>query len=335
LGVRLDVHVEAPDAGADALLRLDVRFAERIELLPQKLAEARAKIEVRAKERFEQEQAAHQAKLAAREAKTATGKKPGGKPPEPPAEGPRPTDQINLTDEESRIMPVSGGGFDQCYNAQAVVAAGSLLVIASTVVQAPNDKQQAEPMLAKIAALPEGLGKAERLLGDNGYFVATIGLDIAKTVFQVHGVDASGQIVIRRRSIRGRVLAFFEKLKPCLVGIEACSSSHYWARELSCLAAWIGLGPKQNSSGGKDRLGSISKAGNRYLRQMLVVGAMAVIRYAERHGTRRPWLIQFMQRRSKKVAAVALANKTARIIWALMTNGERYREPSVAGALAA
>ena len=342
--------------------------------------------------------------------------------------------------------------------------------------------------------------------------VVTIGLDIAKTVFQVHGVDAAGQVVIRRRLTRGRVLAFFEKLKPCLVGIEACSSSHYWARELMArghdvrllpaqyvkpyvkrgkndaadaeaiceavarptmrfvpvktteqqsvmmlhrvrlmlnrqrtqlsnsirahlsefgivapigrrgidqllavvadaedtrvpadarlclqmlaaqlavvkdqilendrrvrtsaretelgrrlmavpgvgpllasafiatiadpaafktgrdLAAWIGLVPKQNSSGGKERLGSISKAGNRYLRQMLVVGAMAVIRYAERHGTRRPWLIQLMQRRSKKVAAVALANKTARIIWALMTSGERYREPSVAGALAA
>ena len=92
------------------------------------------------------------------------------------------------------------------------------------------------------------------------------------------------------------------------------------------LAAWIGLVPKQNSSGGKERLGSISKAGNRYLRQMLVVGAMAVIRYAERHGT----LVQLMQRRSTKVAAVALANKTARIIWALMTSGERYREPTVA-----
>src|SRR5271166_4056876 len=100
------------------------------------------------------------------------------------------------------------------------------------------------------------------------------------------------------------------------------------------LAAWIGLVPKQNSSGGKERLGSISKAGNRYLRQMLVVGAMAVIRYAERHGTRRPWLVQLMQRRSAKVAAVALANKMARIIWALMTSGERYREPAVAVATA-
>jgi len=343
--------------------------------------------------------------------------------------------------------------------------------------------------------------------------VATIGLDIAKSVFQVHGVDAAGQVVVRQRLARRRVLAFFEKLASCLVGIEACSSSHYWARELIArghqvrlmpaqyvkpyvkrgkndaadaeaiceavtrptmrfvpvktpeqqsvmmlhrvrlmlnrqrtqlsnsirahlsefgivapigrlgldqllaivanekdtrvpadarlclqmlvvqlavvkeqilendrrvrasarqtelgrrlmevpgvgplplasaltatisdpgafktgrdLAAWIGLVPKQNSSGGKERLGSISKAGNRYLRQMLVVGSMAVIRYAERHGTRRPWLIQLMQRRSTKVAAVALANKTARIIWALMTSGERYHEPAVAGAMAA
>jgi hypothetical protein len=92
-----------------------------------------------------------------------------------------------------------------------------------------------------------------------------------------------------------------------------------------CLSAWIGLVPKQNSSGGKEKLGSISKAGNRYLRQMLVVGAMAVIRYAERNGTRRPWLVQLMARRTTKVAAVALANKTARMVWALMTSGERYR----------
>ena len=101
------------------------------------------------------------------------------------------------------------------------------------------------------------------------------------------------------------------------------------------LAAWIGLVPKQRSSGGKERLGGITKAGNRYLRQMLVVGAMAVIRDAGQHGTRRPWLVQLMQRRSTKVAAVALANKTARVIWALMTSGERYREPAAAGALAA
>lgn len=153
-------------------LSIPDELARREERL-QRIAAARATIEARAKERFEREQAEHQAKLAARTAKEkATGKKPGGKPPEPPVEGPRPTDQINLTDEESRIMPVSGGGFEQCYNAQAVVAEGSLLVVATTVVQAPNDKQQLEPMLAKINALPADLGKADIMLGDNGYFSA-------------------------------------------------------------------------------------------------------------------------------------------------------------------
>src|SRR6516165_763105 len=124
-----------------------------------KLAAARAKIEARAKERFAHEQAAYQAKLAARKARAEkTGKKPRGKLPEPPTAGPRPTDQINLTDDASRIMPVAGGGFDQCYNAQAAVAADSLLVIASDVVQAANDKQQIEPMLDKLHALPAELG---------------------------------------------------------------------------------------------------------------------------------------------------------------------------------
>ena len=328
-------------------------------------------------------------------------------------------------------------------------------------------------------------------------------------MFQVHGIDTAGNVVVRRRLTRGRVLAFFEKLPRCLVGIEACNTSHHWARELIALghdvrlmpaqyvkpyvkrgkndaadaeaiceavtrptmrfvavktpeqqsvmilhrvrlmlnrqrtqltnamrahmsefgvvapvgrmgvehllgviadredrripadarvclemlaaqlavvkqqilendrriresareselgrrlmdipgvgpllasafvasiadprifrtgrdfAAWIGLVPKQNSSGGKERLGGISRAGNRYLRQMLVVGSMAVIRYAERHGTKRAWLIQLLARRATKVAAVALANKTARMVWALMTSGERYREPTVAVA---
>jgi transposase len=139
----------------------------------RKLAEARTKIAVRARERFEREQAEHAAKLAARAEKTkATGKKPGGRPPTPPVEGPLPTDQINLTDEDSRIMPIAGGGFEQCYNAQAAVAADSLLVIAIDVVQAPNDKRQIEPMLARIGTLPEDLGKPETLLADTGYFSA-------------------------------------------------------------------------------------------------------------------------------------------------------------------
>jgi transposase len=339
--------------------------------------------------------------------------------------------------------------------------------------------------------------------------ITTIGLDIAKSVFQVHGIDATGEVVLRRRLTRARVVPFFAKLAPCLVGIEACASAHYWARELKklghdarlmppsyvkpyvkrqkndtadaeaiceavsrptmrfvevktpeqqsvmvlhrtrvmlmrqriqlsnairghlaefglvapigrmglqtlinilfdekdgrvpaearyCLqmlvdqlrlanaqilendrrirtsaratdvgrrlmgipgvgpvlasafvasvpdpamfksgrnlAAWIGLVPRQNSSGGKERLGGITKQGNRYLRQMLVVGSLAVIRYAERHGTRRPWLVKLMARRATKVAAIALANKTARMIWAIMTSGQRYREPELRAA---
>jgi transposase len=331
--------------------------------------------------------------------------------------------------------------------------------------------------------------------------VVVVGLDIAKSVFQVHGVDRDGEVVIRRRLRRSRVLPFFATVEPCRIGIEACGSGHYWARELralghdvrlmapsymkpyvkrqkndaadaeaiceavsrptmrfvpvktaqqqsvmvlhrtrlllmrqrvrlanairgymaeyglvapigreglqrliemivdervpplarACLrvlvtqlqlvnaqaletdrqikasarsteggrrlmeipgvgpvlasaivasvadpgafrcgrnlAAWIGLVPRQNSSGGRERLGGISKQGHRYMRQMLVVGALAVIRYAQRHGTRRPWLAQLLARRSTKIVAVALANKTARIIWAIMTTGERYREP--------
>jgi transposase len=336
--------------------------------------------------------------------------------------------------------------------------------------------------------------------------VSTIGLDIAKSVFQIHGVDADGTVVIRKRVSRAKVREFFANLPPCLVGIEACPTAHHWSRELqslghtvrlmppsyvkaylkrskndandaaaiceavqrptmrfvptktkdqqavlmlhrtrqllvrqrtmlsnamrghlaelgilsakgrhgtaalleiiadtkddrvplvartclnalarqyaviateigeiekrihawhrSCeasrrleeipgigpivatalvaevgdwnafssgrsLAAWIGLVPKQHSTGGKERLGHITKQGNRYLRWLLVTGAMAVIRYAQKHGTKRAWLIRLMGRRPVKVAGVALANKIARIAWAMMVRGERYNEPKL------
>jgi transposase len=335
--------------------------------------------------------------------------------------------------------------------------------------------------------------------------ITTIGLDIAKSVFQVHAIDAEGRVIVRRQLKRRYVLAFFQKVPPCLVGIEACASSHHWSRELQALghivklmppayvkpyvkrqkndaadaeaiceavtratmrfvatktpeqqsglmlhrtrhlfirqqtavinairahlaefgivapvgrngveqllgvvadssdkrlpevaracvaalgaqlrmlktqilefdrrimawhrsnktsqrldeipgvgpalatalvasvadpkafrsardfSAWIGLVPKQHSSGGKDRLGSISKQGDRYLRSLFVVGALAVIRYAKIHGTKhRPWLTSLLARRPTKVAAIALANKIARMAWAMMAKGERYKEP--------
>jgi transposase len=335
--------------------------------------------------------------------------------------------------------------------------------------------------------------------------ITTIGLDIAKSVFQVDGIDAEGNVIIRRQLKRRYILAFFAKLPPCLVGIEACASSHYWSRELkalghivrlmppayvrpyvkrqkndatdaeaiceavrrptmrfvetkaaeqqgclmlhrtrhlfirqqtsvinairahlaefgivaavgrrgveellhvvadasdkrlpevarACLAAlgaqlrmlktqilnfdrmitawhrsnetskrldelpgvgpasatalvasvadpkafrsgrdfsaWVGLVPKQSSSGGKQKLGSISKQGDRYLRSLFTAGALAVIRYAKIHGTgHRPWLTALLARRPTKVAAIALANKIARMAWAMMARGERYREP--------
>jgi len=336
--------------------------------------------------------------------------------------------------------------------------------------------------------------------------VSTIGLDIAKSVFQVHGVDRDGEVAIRKRVSRAKLLEFFASLPPCVIGVEACPTAHYWSRELqalghtvrlmppsyvkaylkrskndandaaaiceavtrpsmrfvptkseqqqsglmlhrsrqllvrqrtmlsnairghmaelgmisakgrngtgellkivangdndcipaaarfsldvlarqyaaiaaeiaaiderihawhrSCeesrrleeipgigpivataliaevgdwkafssgrnLAAWIGLVPKQHSTGGKERLGGISKQGNRYLRWLLVTGAMAVIRYARQHGTKRLWLARIMQRRPIKVAAVALANKIARMAWAMMVRGERFREPKL------
>ena len=166
-------RAEAADqSGIPDGLSLPDELARREERL-RRIAQARATIEARATERHARERADHAAHMAAREAKvTATGKQPGGTPPQPPPEGPRPGDQVNLTDEESRIMPVAGGGFEQCYNAQAVVAAGSLLVVAVDVVQAPNDKQQVAPMLRKIGALPAALGAADTLLADTGYFSA-------------------------------------------------------------------------------------------------------------------------------------------------------------------
>jgi len=336
--------------------------------------------------------------------------------------------------------------------------------------------------------------------------ISTVGLDIAKNVFQVHGIDANGNVVVRRQLRRRQVLPFFAKLSRCLVGMEACATAHHWAREIAklghevrlmpphyvkpyvkrsksdaadaaaicegvtrptmrfvavksdeqqsvlmlhrtrellvrqrtmlinairahmaefgivapvgvprvkellaviadadddrlppiaraCLeslarqflslhqeicaiekqihvwhrsneasrrletiagvgpiiasalaasitdpevfkngrelAAWIGLTPRQTSTGGKQRLGRISKQGDQYLRWLLVAGAMSVILHAKRRGTTdMPWLADIIARKPTKVAAVALANKTARIVWALLRHGGTYQKPA-------
>ncbi len=137
------------------------------------IQEAKAQIEARATQRDAHEKAEFDAKMKARADKTArTGKKPGGKPPAPPSSGVRPTDQINLTDADSRIMPAKGKGFEQSYNAQAAVDTESMLIVATTMAQVATDKQQVEPMLKVIAGLPKELGSVEQLLADNGYFSA-------------------------------------------------------------------------------------------------------------------------------------------------------------------
>src|SRR5271165_2370903 len=339
--------------------------------------------------------------------------------------------------------------------------------------------------------------------------VTTIGLDIAKNVFQVHGIDANEKVVVRKQLRRSQVLTFFKALPPCLIGMEACGTAHYWARELTKLghrvrlmpakdvkayvkrnkndaadaeaiceavrrptmrfvevksaeqqgrlmlhrtrdllmlqrtqainalrahlaelgiaaaqgnaglkellkiiasdederlptdahaslmvlamelqamqtligsiekrimaqhraneasrrlesipgigvigataitatvtgpkafrsgrdfAAWIGLVPRQDSTGGKQKLGPISKQGDRYLRRILVVGAHAVLRYARQQPEKYPWLTQLLARKPFKVVAVALANKMARIAWALLAKGGTYQAPLLAAA---
>ena len=137
------------------------------------IAQAKAAIEARAAERHAREQAAYEQKMAERKAKEErTGRKPGGAPPAEPPPGPQPKDQVNLTDADSRIMPTSGGGFEQAYNAQAAVDVNTMLIVAQHVSQNPNDKQEVKPALDNLDAVAAVIGKAEALITDNGYFSA-------------------------------------------------------------------------------------------------------------------------------------------------------------------
>jgi len=137
------------------------------------IAAAKATMEARAAERYAREHAAYEQQLADRAAQVArTGRKPGGTPPAAPVPGPRPTDQVNLTAADSRIMPTAGGGFAQAYNAQAAVDVATMLVVAQHVTQHANDKQEVTPTLAQLAAVAPVVGPTEALLADTGYFSA-------------------------------------------------------------------------------------------------------------------------------------------------------------------
>ncbi len=143
------------------------RRQERLE----KIAQVKVEIEARAQARYDQEKAEYDAKLRKRAVKEKIrGRKLGGKQPKAPEAGPKAKDQVNFTDGESRIMPISGGGFEQAYNAQASVDMDTMLIVGNHVSQNPNDKQEVEPALAQLNQLPDNLGQVKRAALDSGFF---------------------------------------------------------------------------------------------------------------------------------------------------------------------
>ena len=172
------------------------------------IAAAKAEIERRAAERHTREQAAYEEKIAARAKKAEeTGKKPKGKQPKPPTAGPSAKDQVNLTDEESRIMPVSGGGFEQTYNAQAAVDTKSKLIVAAHITQQSNDKLELKPTLKNLADLPKQLGTVTELLADSGYYSET-------NVNACVGEEVTPYIAIDRQSHNRSLWERFEEPPP-------------------------------------------------------------------------------------------------------------------------
>ena len=173
LQAEVEALLQQAEAGSNTEPVPGLKVADEVALRQarlQQIGEVKAELEARAQARYAQEQAAYEAKLAERRAKEqARGRKLGGRPPKPPEPGPQDKDQVNFTDPESRIMPVSGGGFEQSYNAQAGVDHGSRLIVENHVSQNPNDKQELQPALDNFSQLPEELGQVDHLLADTGY----------------------------------------------------------------------------------------------------------------------------------------------------------------------
>ncbi len=152
--------------GMDILTELSIR-QERVKAI----REAKAEIERRAAERHAEEQKVYETKVAERAKKEQdTGKRARGKTRQPPTTGPTEKDQVNLNDKESRIMPTSGGGFEQAYNVQAGVDTETMLIVTTHVTQAPNDKKELEPALTNLKQLPKKIGIVTDILVDNGVF---------------------------------------------------------------------------------------------------------------------------------------------------------------------
>ena len=154
---------------------------------------------------------------------------------------------------------------------------------------------------------------------------------IAGLAAKIAGLETQLRARARRDPEAARLMTIPGIGPICATAIQAFAPPIESFRRGRDFAAWLGLVPRQHSTGGKPRLGRISKMGQRDLRRLLVSGAMAVVRWACRRGeTKDPWLARMLARKPRKLVAVALANRMARIAWALMTNNEVYRAPAAA-----